>query len=334
MKIILSGGGTIGSVTPLLAVAEKIKDADFLFVGTKNGPEKSLVQARRIRFISILSGKLRRYFSINNFLDLFKIKIAFWQSLFLLLKEKPDVIVSAGGFVSVPLVWAGFILRIPAIVHAQDIKTGLAVKLMKPFAKKITKAFPDTPFKAKVIGNPVRDLSVKTDYLLLKKDKPVVLITGGGTGAVTLNSLVHQDLCDSAQIIHVTGLEKVSQNISHPDYHAFAFLKHEMPEALIKADVVVTRAGLATLTELSALGKPAIIIPMPKSHQEINAQYFANKKAAIYLKQEELTPDKLTKAVINLLNDQKRRKELAKNIKKINKPHAADALAKIICQFP
>ncbi|MFA6027596.1 MAG: UDP-N-acetylglucosamine--N-acetylmuramyl-(pentapeptide) pyrophosphoryl-undecaprenol N-acetylglucosamine transferase [Patescibacteria group bacterium] len=331
MKIILSGGGTIGSVTPLLAVAEKIKDADFLFVGTKTGPEKSLVEAKGIRFVSITSGKFRRYFSFNNFIDIAKIKYAFFQSISLIKKEKPDVIVSAGGFVSVPLVWAAFITRVPAVVHSQDIRTGLAVKLMKPFCQVATKAFIHTKLKAKAIGNPVRSLRARTNYFKLKNNKPVVLITGGGTGAMGINNLVQEDLCSFAQVIHVTGDNKNNKKIYNPDYHAYEFLRNEMPEALNKADVVITRAGLSTLTELCALSKPSIVIPMPNSHQEINAQYFSDHKAIFYLKQKELTPEKLTYAVKELLKNKDLMKTLAKNINKLNKPHAAEELAKIIC---
>lgn len=332
-KIILSGGGTIGSVTPLLAIAEKMPEENFLFIGTKNGPEKDLVTNQGIKFVSITSGKFRRYFSLSNFIDLIKIKIAFWQSIFLLIREKPQVIISAGGFVSVPIIWAGWFLRIPSLVHSQDIKTGLAIKLMKPLAKVVTKAFPDTKLKAKVIGNPVRSLKVKTNFFSFQNKKPIILITGGGTGALTLNKLVSKELCDIANIIHITGQEKNINNINHPDYRAYEFLKLEMLEALIKADLVITRAGLATLTELATLGKPAIIIPIPNTHQEFNAKYFADHQAAIYLSQTNLTPEKLTLAMQELLADQNKMQMLARNIKRINKPHAAETLAKIVASF-
>jgi len=330
MKIILSGGGTIGSVTPLLAIAEKLPQEDFLFIGTKFGPEKDLVISREIRFQAISSGKFRRYFSFNNFIDLIKIKIAFWQSIFLLIKEKPQVIISAGGFVSVPLIWAGWVLRIPGIIHSQDIKTGLAIKLMKPFARITTKAFSDTKLNAKVIGNPVRSLQVKTNILNFQNKKPIILITGGGIGALALNKLVSKELCDIANVIHITGQEKNINNIKHPDYRAYEFLKQEMIEAMTIADIVVTRAGLATITELAVLGKPIIIIPIPHSHQEDNASYFANHQAAIYLKQNNLTPEKLDFEIKKLLADQHKMQMLARNIKKINKPHAAETLAKIV----
>lgn len=333
MKIVLSGGGTIGSVAPLLAIIPELSNAEFVFVGTKSGPEKELIEKYNIKFSAIAAGKFRRYFSLYNLLDLIKIKIAFWQSIFLLIKEKPDVIVSVGGFVSVPLVWAGWFLKIPSIVHAQDIKTGLAIKLMSPLAKIKTKAFHDTPFKARWIGNPVRDLFVRTNKFNLKADKPVILIIGGSTGAMGLNKLVSEELCKFCQVIHVIGKNKKVAAITHPDYHEFSFLQEELFEAYQKADLVVTRAGLSTLSELAILAKPCLIIPMPDSHQEINAQYFSLHHAAVMVKQKDLTPEKFNQLIKMLMENKKILASLSENIKKINKSHAAKELAKIIQEF-
>src|SRR3989344_4672823 len=148
MKIVLSGGGTLGPVVPLLAVREaclaRHHDAEFIWVGTKHGPEKELVEKSGLSFFTIGAGKWRRYFSFLNIFDLFKIIIAFWQSLFFLWQEKPGLIISCGGFVSVPLHWAAAVLNIPAWVHQQDVRVGLANKLMFPFAKKITTALAET----------------------------------------------------------------------------------------------------------------------------------------------------------------------------------------------
>lgn len=333
MKIVLSGGGTIGSVSPLLAVAEKMPTDEFLFIGTKHGPEKKLIEDKNIKFDSILSGKFRRYFSIKNLIDIVKIEFACWQSLFILRKYKPDVIVSAGGFVSVPVVWAGYLLRVPVVIHSQDIKTGLAIKLMRPFAKKITKVFADTDLDAEVVGNPVRSLEQTTDSLKLDSDKPVVLITGGGTGAEAVNRLVNQELLKFAQVIHITGKHKKQEVFEHKDYQVFEFLSEEMKEALVKADLVITRAGIGTLSELAYLGKTIVIIPIPDSHQEANAKYFSDHQAAIVLKQESLDGDKLNQIIKDLLDNQDKASVLSENIKKLIKPDAAEKLAAIISKI-
>jgi UDP-N-acetylglucosamine--N-acetylmuramyl-(pentapeptide) pyrophosphoryl-undecaprenol N-acetylglucosamine transferase len=332
MKIILSGGGTIGSVAPLLALLEELPHEEFIFIGTKKGPERELLAKYNIKYLAIASGKLRRYLSFLNLIDLVRIKIAFFQSIFLLIKERPDIIVSVGSFASVPLVLAGWLLRIPSIIHSQDIKTGLAIKLMNPFAKRKTKAFADTDFQGQWIGNPVRDMFVRTNKINLSDDKPVILIIGGSTGALGLNKLVNKELCDFCQVIHLTGKRRVA-SFEHKDYHDFSFLKEELFEAYQKADLVVTRAGLSTLSELAFLGKPCLIIPMPDSHQEVNAQYFADHKAGLLVKQHDLSPEKFNKIIKLLLENKKIINSFSENIKKINKPHAAQELAKIIQQF-
>lgn len=332
MKILLSGGGTIGSVAPLLAIIPELPNAEFIFVGTKYGPEKELVGKYNIKFKAIFAGKFRRYFSLANLIDLIKIKIAFWQSIVLLIKEKPDAIVSVGGFVSVPIVLAGWVLKIPSIIHAQDVKTGLAIKLMSPFAEKRTKAFQDTDFKGKWIGNPVRDLFAQTNKINLTDNKPVVLIIGGSTGALGLNKLVSKELCDFCQVIHVAGGRKAAY-FKHSNYHDFSFLQEELFEAYHKADLVVTRAGLSTLSELAILGKPCLIIPMPDSHQEINARYFSDHHAAIVVEQKDLLPERFIQIIKAMLENKKTLALLSENIKKINKPNAAQELAKIIQEF-
>ncbi len=145
-KILLTGGGTGGSVVPLLAIVDEMKkqsdkEYNFLWLGSKKGPEKEMVEAENIRFRIILSGKWRRYFSIKDFTDLFKIKLAFWQSILIIIKEKPSLVISAGSFISVPVVWAAWLWRVPALVHQQDVRPGLANRLMAPFATVITVAF-------------------------------------------------------------------------------------------------------------------------------------------------------------------------------------------------
>ncbi|MFA5994961.1 MAG: UDP-N-acetylglucosamine--N-acetylmuramyl-(pentapeptide) pyrophosphoryl-undecaprenol N-acetylglucosamine transferase [Patescibacteria group bacterium] len=328
--IFLVGGGTAGSVMPLLAVAEHLVDAKIYFVGTKTGVERMLV-GERFTYLTVPAGKFRRYFSWRNFIDIIFIKLAFFKALYLILKYKPQVIISAGSFIAPPVVWAGWCCGVKIVVHQQDLQVSLTTRLTAPFAMALTKAFNDISLRgAEWIGNPVRDLTPTTNYFKLDQNYPTVFIVGGGTGAQAINDLVSADLCDIANVIHVTGKNKTHPNIQHTRYHAFELLTSEYAEALHKADIVVARAGLGTISELALLGKPAIIIPIPHSHQEYNAEYLKKRQVAIILSQAGLTAQLLTKTIQNLLNNTVLQQQLSQNIKSLVKPNAARLLAEII----
>ncbi len=321
MRILFSGGGTAGSVTPLLAIAEHLSAHELYFVGTKAGVERALV--KEMTYLSLPAGKWRRYFSLRNLLDLLVIGYAFFKAWYLLLKVMPTVVVSAGGFVSVPLVWAAWWCNIPVVVHHQDIRMSLATRLMKPFASVMT--------DARKIGNPVRDLTVTTDEFKLDPTVPTVLITGGGTGAQGMNNLVSAQLTQFANVIHVTGKGKVSALASTTQrYHCFELLTDAFPEALVKADLVVSRAGFGTITELAALGKAAIVIPLPRSHQEDNAQWLEEQHAAEMLLQDILTPETFAQEIQTLLQNKTKLDQLRANIGKLLPKDAAQQLAHTI----
>ncbi len=306
MKIFFSGGGTLGPVTPLIAILESLRsknpDWEFGWVGTKGGPEYQVVNQYHLPFFSIAAGKLRRYFSLKNFWDLGRIISGFFQSFIILLKERPDLLISAGGFVSVPLHYAAFILRIPTWIHQQDVVPGLANRLMAPLASKITVAlevsrsyFSST--KTEWIGNPVRDLqpvsqAVAQSWFGIVPASRTILVLGGGTGSEYINEWVFRflpELSAHAHIIHLLGTgqtNKKASSFAHiTAYHPYQFLHSEMNLAYAAADIVVARAGFATLSELSYAKKAAIIIPMPQSHQEENAAFFANRNGCLLFKQ-------------------------------------------------
>jgi len=353
-RILLTGGGTGGSVAPLLAVYDELrKDQDkfdFFWLGTKFGPERGMVEKAGIKFKAISGGKWRRYFSLKNLVDIFKIKLGFWQAFFVILKWPPDLIISAGSFISVPVVWAAWVLRVPALIHQQDIRAGLANKLMAPFAKVVTvtfeKSLADYGKKAVWIGNPVRkQLTINNSQLTIGKyfkfnnDLPVVLVLGGGTGSLAINKLVIESLDELTrfcQIIHATGRDRnIKYQVSSiKNYASYEFLNAgQMVEAYNLANLVITRAGLGILSELSYLGKPSIIIPMPDSHQEANAEFFRNKKAAIVVKQKYLTVASLTHMIKDLLSDEKMRGQLAINMRNAMKRGASQEMAKIISKI-
>lgn len=351
-----SGGGTGGPVTPLLAVATELlqddKNLNLIFVGTKTGPVKELIdnfEGGKIKFITLPSGKLRRYFSLQNFFDIFKIISAFFISLKILKLERPDLVMSAGGFVSVPLVWAAACKNIPILIHQQDMRAGLANKLMAPFARIITVTFEksliDYGPRAVLTGNPLKDISsyqqntIETrNRFRLKIDEPLVMVIGGGTGAVAINNLIIEslpDLLSFSQVLHLTGKDKKTKtDIKNSNYHSFDFLSHDEALSLMAtADLIISRCGFGTLTELAALGKPTILIPMPHTHQEDNANLFKSREAGIYLDQTSLTAQKLTEEIKKIILDAKLRGTLSRNISKIMKPGAAQNIAAIIWEM-
>jgi len=345
MKILFSGGSTMGSVMPLLALKNELQkeNAKFFWIGTKTGPEKKVIKNAGIEFKSVYAGKLRRYFSLKNLMAPFLSLIGFFQSLFIILKFKPDVILTAGGFVCVPVVWAGWVLRKKIIVHQQDLKVGLANRLMAPLATKITVVFPEMAKsfcekKVVVTGNPIRKIifsgtkQAAIQKFNLEPDLPVLLIMGGGTGALIINKMVRQilaDLVEFCQIIHITGKGK-QFDFKHPRYHQFEFLHQELADAYAAADLVVSRAGFSSLTELAVLGKPTIVIPLPNEDQINNAKYFANKDALIIFEQENLTAEKLLNEIKSSINDFEKLALLSKNISEIMLKDANERYIKFV----
>ncbi len=350
IKIILCGGGTAGSVTPLLAVARELSremtEVDFLWLGTKKGPEKKLVDSDKIKFKSISSGKWRRYFSFKNILDIFLIIIGFFKACQIIYKYKPHAVLGAGSFVAVPVSWAAWFLGVPVLAHQQDARPGLANKLIAPVAKKITLTLPESQkdFDSKktiITGNPVRQGILEgskekaLEIFNLKKDLKTILILGGGTGALVINNLVKMalpELLEFCQVIHITGKGKTI-NFEDPAYHQYEFLTKEMPHALQAADLIITRAGMGTLTEISALGKPSIIIPLPGTHQEDNAEIFKKHDAAIIVSQKELRGGQLSREIKKLLFDEKKLKEISENSSKTIKKEAAASIVKEVLEI-
>ncbi len=336
MKIIFSGGGTLGPVTPLLAmhetIQEKYPEAEFIWVGTKKGPEKELVEKEGIRFRTITSGKFRRYFSLLNIFDFFKICFGVFQSIIFLWKENPDVCISAGGFVSVPLHWAAWFVGVPTWIHQQDVRVGLANKLMSPFAKKITvvleSQLDDFPQRKTIwMGNPIRKdiLSGSEEearkIFNLKPGLSTVFVTGGGTGSLKVNQLVVESinhLQGYAQVIHLTGKER-PQELSEraekhfEDYQVHQFFTSEMKHAYAVADLVISRGGFGTISELAALKKAAILVPKP-GHQEENVAFLKDTEAAIFVSEKTGTGLYLAKVIKGLLDDEDGRREIGERL--------------------
>ena len=344
-KIIFAGGGTAGSVAPLLGILEELqrqqKDYDYLWLGTKEGVEEQMVLKEKIAFRPIISAKFRRYFSLRNITDGFKLKLAFWQSYFILLREKPGLVICAGSYVGVPVVWAAWLQRVPVLIHQQDVRPGLANRLMAPFAKTITvtfaKSLTDYGTKAVWVGNPIRrefkDIKItpreaRQKFGLTGTSK-VVLIMGGGTGAKAINDLADNSLVELTkfcQVLHIAGKGKMSDlarehQMNNPNYRIFEFIdSFGIIKAYSAASIVVSRCGMATLTELAFLGKPSILIPIPDSHQENNAQIFATANAAIVLDQRNLSSTNFINNIRELLNNEVLQRNFSEEIQLIIKP--------------
>lgn len=349
-NILLVGGGTAGSVVPLLGIISELKkntyQYNFLWLGTKNGPEKELVEKININFKPIVSGKLRRYWSLKNFFDPIFIIAGFFQSLFIILKFRPNIFISAGSFISVPVAWSCALLRVPILIHQQDVKPGLANKLIAPFAKKVTvtfeKSLVDYGKKAILVGNSIREEFIEVKItkreaiqkIGLKENLPVLLVLGGGTGAMYINELIVkniQELTKFCQIIHVTGKGKGSEIFEHENYRCFEFLDtFGIIKAFTAADGVVSRCGMGVLTELSYFALPSILIPIPSSHQEDNADFFKEKEAAIILNQNNINNSDFVREVKKVLSDEELRNSLKNNISSVIKYNGNKKIAEII----
>ncbi len=359
MKILLVGGGTGGPVMPLIAVQQKIKkehpSAKFLLIGTSSGPERTIAEEHGINFIQVPAGKWRRYFSLYNLLTPFFVIAGFFKALSIIGKFKPDVAFAAGGYVAVPVIFAARLRGVKIVIHQQDVQPGLTNKIIAPFADKITvsfehslKDFPSgsgfgslrgTAHKVEWTGNPVIEnlFETKKTAEQIKQDLgftghlPVILIFGGATGASGLNNIVLgalPEMVKFAQIIHVSGPGKQIK-FENENYRQFIFVKN-LPEYYLAADIVVCRAGLSTISELSALRKVAIVVPMPNSHQEYNALALNLQNAAVCVTENILTSELLVKLLRKLLLDGETQKQLSENISNIMPKHAAEKIAKII----
>ncbi len=317
-KIVLTGGGTAGHVTPHFALLEyfdKHKIA-YEYIGSKDGIEKQLVEDKHITYYAISSGKLRRYFDWKNFTDPFRIIAGFFQSIGYLKKIKPDLIFSKGGFVSVPVVMAGWFLKIPVIIHESDMTPGLANKLSQPFAKKFLLTFEETlkhtpPKKGIYTGSPVREALSQGSkdrgfaFTRLSQDKPVMMMMGGSIGSVKINQVLREslpELLTSFQIIHLCGKGNVDHSLDNlHGYRQYEFIGEELKDLFAITDIMVSRAGSNSINEFLYLGIPSLLIPLSKSasrgDQILNANAFAAKGFSRVLYEEDLCSTTLLEAI-------------------------------------
>jgi UDP-N-acetylglucosamine--N-acetylmuramyl-(pentapeptide) pyrophosphoryl-undecaprenol N-acetylglucosamine transferase len=305
-RIILTGGGTAGHVMPNLALLPELKNAGFevIYVGS-GGVEKNLATQAGIPFEEILTGKLRRYFSLQNLLDVARIIIGFFQAIILMLKLRPNVVFSKGGFVAVPVTLAAWFVRVPVITHESDYSPGLANKIITPFSRKIIYTFPETEkflpkLKSMFVGTPVRqellsgDAARGREICGFDNDKKILLVMGGSQGAQRINEALKSILPKITQnlnVVHITGKGK-SIDYTGKGYVGFEFLGNELTHVFAAANLVVSRAGANSVFELLALRKPMLLIPLEigsRGDQVLNARSFVANGWALSLSEKELT---------------------------------------------
>lgn len=320
-RIILTGGGTAGHVTPNIALLPRLKELgyDIHYIGSYTGIEKELIEQFGIPYHGISSGKLRRYFSLQNFTDPFRVLKGFGEANKLIKSLKPDVIFSKGGFVSVPVVMAGKKCHVPTIIHESDMTPGLANKLSIPSATKVCCNFPETlehlpKEKAVLTGSPIRQelLSGSKEAALafcgLTPDKPVILIVGGSLGSVAVNNAVRAilpELLKEFHVIHLCGKGKTDESLKNlKGYVQFEYIKQELKDLFALCDIVISRAGANAICELLALHKPSLLIPLSanasRGDQILNARSFERQGFSLVLEEEELNNQVLLDAIHKL----------------------------------
>ena len=358
MRIVLTGGGTGGHLFPLVAVAKKIKekrfDTEFLFVGPNGKMENELMGQAGIPVRNISAGKIRRYFSFMNFVDFFKVIIGVIQSLWILLKYMPDVIFSKGGYASFPVVFVGWLYCIPILIHDSDATPGLANSILGKFADRVAVSYPEAEreFPAEQVvltGNPVREdiasgeAQKAREFFQLSPEKKTIFVWGGSQGAKLINDKIIDllpELLRKYQIIHQTGENNFEEakrragelgvKAGHEGYFPVAFIGDELKDILAVSDLIISRAGANSISEIAANGKPSILIPIEKSannHQRMNAYSVARMGGCVVLEENNLGENLLLSRIEEIMNDLALQKKLAENIKKFYHPEATNRLA-------
>ncbi len=339
-KIVLTGGGTAGHVSPNIALLPYLREAGYeiSYIGSKNGIEKSLIADFGLPYVGISTGKLRRYFDVKNFTDPFRVLHGFREARRFLKKNRPDVVFSKGGFVSVPVVHAAASLRIPCVIHESDMTPGLANKLCFTSASKICCNFPETlamlpADKAVLTGTPIRGelfTGEREKGLLLcgfSDGKPVMMVMGGSQGAVSVNNAVRgnlDELLKTFQIVHLCGKGNLDTSLEGVEgYRQFEYVKEDLRHLFAAADIMVSRAGANAICEILALGIPSLLIPLPtkgsRGDQILNANSFAEQGFSEVL-EDEKAPELIVGKAVDLYNNR------AKYQKAMKASHQTDAI--------
>jgi len=369
MKIVFTGGGTAGHIFPIIAIIREIKRAHpqknihFFNIGPKDKFALSLLIREGVIIKTILAGKIRRYFSFENIIDIiFKFPIGIIQSFFHIYVISPDVIFSKGGYGSLPSVISGWVLQTPIFLHESDVSPGLANKIASKFSLEIFTSFPIEktgyfPAKKMIsVGNPLRkeiiegSIERSKELFKLTGEKPVILILGGSQGAKKINDrilLILSELLQNFEIIHQTGQANFNQTKREVEvvvneslrryYHPFPFLNEkELSSAYQVAELIISRSGAGSIFEIAAIGKASILVPLSKSaqnHQIKNAYVFAKNGACIVMEERNFTPHFLLERLKYLFSEPKKLEKMGKKAKEFSKPDAARIIAEYIISY-
>jgi UDP-N-acetylglucosamine--N-acetylmuramyl-(pentapeptide) pyrophosphoryl-undecaprenol N-acetylglucosamine transferase len=323
-RIVLTGGGTAGHVTPHMAILPHLlkEGYDVHYIGTENGIEHQMMNLPGVTYHAVKSGKLRRYFDWQNFIDPFRVIAGAFQSARLMGKLKPDVCFSKGGFVSVPVVVGAWLHKVPVVCHESDLTPGLANKICSKFARRVATTFPECAkalgAKGVFTGTPMRPQlfsGTREKGLQLtgfSGNKPILLMMGGSIGAQRVNEALRAALprlLETMDVLHLTGKGNLDESLNTlPGYRQFEFLSDDLPDALACADLVLSRAGSNAICEFQALKKPMLLVPYPKGasrgDQILNAESFRQRGLCHVLAQENMTADTLYDAILALRKDQ------------------------------
>lgn len=357
-RIVLTGGGTGGHIFPLVAVAEELgrqyDDIDFLYIGTSSqmgDVAEKVMKELNIPTINIAAGKMRRYFSLAYFGDFFRIPFGIVQSLWHLLRYMPDAVFSKGGYASVPVVIAAWIYHIPVLTHDSDAVPGWANRVCGKLSRYVAVSYPASikyfiARKTVVTGNPIRTMILHGDRSRgyqrwgFSESRPTLLVVGGSQGARAINNAILRilpELSKMVQILHVTGKDHHDESIrlaaeygfksGRRRYFAVPFLdRDEMADAYAVADIVVSRSGANSITEIAATQKVAIFVPLVHSandHQYMNAYEIAKIGGALVMEESNLGSNLLVKKINELLQEKDLRTQLQQKIGAFYHPDAA-----------
>ncbi len=344
-KIIMTGGGTAGHITPNIAIMNELDGKySFHYIGSKDSMEKQLIEECNIPFYEISSGKLRRSINFKNVTDMFRVVKGSLDALILLRKIKPDLVFSKGGFVTVPVILASTVTRTPVVIHESDLSIGLANKLSIPQAKKVCVTFEKTANsiddnKAVVTGAPLRNEILQGDALEgkricnFKNDNPVLLVMGGSLGSVKINTILRENLhkLKDFNIIHLCGKNNLQKDIAYDNYIQFEFLGEELPHILAYSNLIVSRAGSNAIFEILSLKKPNLLIPLSKKvsrgDQIQNAKEFEDKGYSMVLDEDTITDESFVSSILDLY---KNKNTFIKNMNNSNFKNGTQKIIEVI----
>jgi len=358
MKIALAGAGSGGHLTPLVAVARKIREivpeVEFVFIGPKGKLEEQIIGNEGIPIREIKVGKFRRYFSLKNITDCFMIPVGIVQTMLILLREMPDAIFSKGGYASLPVVLVGWLYRIPIMIHESDAKPGMANEIMSKFSDRVAVAYPEAEKEfpaAQVVltGNPLRENINKgsaqkaREKFSLTESKKVIFVWGGSQGARVINNKILDilpDLLQKYQVIHQTGENNFDEvrhkagelgiKVGREGYHAMSFITDDLGDILAVSDLIISRAGSTSIAEIAANGKASIIIPLTNAannHQRMNAYAIAKYGGCVVLEENNLGENLLMHQINEIMDKDQLRQKLEKDVKIFFHPNAAAEIA-------